>query len=572
MGLEALGAIAGGLNRGIDMAQRDRLLEDQKRLQEEQMAAWRDDRQFQGNQRSRQIAEQAREDTFRDSMNAVPEVGTKSLIPGTDVGPTQDGGTVPGQFKTQTAISQARQQAEAAKAAGKFDTARTLSAWADEQGMKAASDAFQTYNLGYKGHNPYEYASGLSRVISADQSPVMVDGVEDLGNGKVRATLKNRSTGWSTTADFGSLEEVKQAALRHYDPATYSAQVKRAQDKQDKIDEINAKPLELQPGGQAYGRPDPVTGVRPVIAANNNESAAEKAARIRAGVGGTTGAGTGKAVDPNKVLNDTLEFIGKNSSMNSWTPDVTAKVQQYAFQVVQNSGGKIPPQLAGSIAIDVATNPAKLQPRVDTATGSIDMVYESPEVGEVKFTRGYASARQPVNVSPEQFKGFAAKLVETQPPGVRDKFVAAAFDSNARGELEKGVRDEISAMYLQQIQANPKARDQLVAQRDATIASTMESIGRKLDIVSGHYPKPKAASEKPAPSMVDRLTTGVGGMKKPEPSGQPSYDELMKAKSEKDKLMSDVGRMSPDRRESYLATRLPQIEDRIKFHQNYRTY
>ena len=153
-------------------------------------------------------------------------------------------------------------------------------------------------------------------------------------------------------------------------------------------------------------------------------------------------------------------------------------------------------------------NPGKVQPRIDTVTGSIDMVYDSPEAGEIKFTKGYASARQPANLSKDQLKGFATTLVEKQPPGVRDKFVAAAFDGKARADLERGVRDEIGAMYLKQIQENPQAKDQLIAQRDATIASTMESIGRKLDIVNGHYPKPKA----PAQSVGDRLKTGASGL------------------------------------------------------------
>ena len=336
MSLASLGAIAGGLNRGIDMAQRDQMLANQQRLQEEQTEAWRQDREFQSGQRGRQISEQARADALRDGL-----VGVESNITAEQQGPLMEGQEslpkiVIGQ-KSQAKI--AGEQADIYKKQGFHEQADKLYRWKDEQEAKAAAQAALTAGGSYTGTDAYDYLTRVKDAVSADQSPVSVDGVEKLDGGRVRVNLKNRITGYSMPMEFSSIQEARDAVTAHYSPDTYNKILERRQAKADKLEEINAKPLELQPGGQAYDRSGKL------LAANSNEPAAVQAARIRAGAGGATGAGagagtgTGKATDPNKVLNDTLEFIGKNSTLKDSTPEVTGRVPQSAFQVVQNSGG-----------------------------------------------------------------------------------------------------------------------------------------------------------------------------------------------------------------------------------------
>ena len=53
---------------------------------------------------------------------------------------------------------------------------------------------------------------------------------------------------------------------------------------------------------------------------------------------------------------------------------------------------------------------------------------------------------------------------------------------------------------------------------------------------------------------------------------KPTYDGWMAAKSKRDDLLSTANKMSPDRREVYLQSRLPEIEREIEFHSKYSRY
>lgn len=229
------------------------------------------------------------------------------------------------------------------------------------------------------------------------------------------------------------------------------------------------------------------------------------------GSGAGSAGGSSKATDPRKVIGDALDYIGKNSTLKDQPPDVVAKVQQYTYQVVTNSKGAIPAEMAATIAIDAGLNPNKLQTRLDPSSGTIDQVYETPQTGQVTFQRGYASAMQPNGVAAEQMKGFANQIVQAQPSAIKDKLVSAAFDTSgeARRALETGIKSEINAAYDKQLKDNPGAKAQIEAARVALTNSTMESLGRKLDLVSNHYPKPKTDEAKGS-TLVDRLAKTVG--------------------------------------------------------------
>ena len=53
---------------------------------------------------------------------------------------------------------------------------------------------------------------------------------------------------------------------------------------------------------------------------------------------------------------------------------------------------------------------------------------------------------------------------------------------------------------------------------------------------------------------------------------KPSYQKWMDAKKRKDDVLAAAEKMSPDRRSSYLESRLPQIEMEIGFNENYNRY
>lgn len=370
-----LGAIAGGINQGMDWAQRDQQIADQRAMQQEQMEQWRKENEYRGGLQKRQTDAWKREDQLASDLESVQKPGTQSLIPGTDVGPTQDGGTVAGIYRTQTKIDEARQRASAYEKARQYDQAAKLNAWADEQGLKAGADAFHTFNTSYKGNNAFDYASGLSRIITDDQSPVTVAGVEDLGGGRVRAQLKNRNTGFSTTAEFGSVDELRQAALRHYDPTTYQKQIDRAIAKQDKIDEERAKPVKLTPGEESYSF-DPSTGQYVRMATNANESPTVTAARIRAGggAGGAGGSGTGTGGASTKG-SGVFQILDKLVD-----PAVDGQFRTRAYanaEVIAQLNPNIPDGINAQASMEYAKNPASARVSYDPATGrwarAIDM-------------------------------------------------------------------------------------------------------------------------------------------------------------------------------------------------------
>lgn len=545
MSLASLGAIAGGLNRGIDMAQRDQMLANQQRLQEEQTEAWRQDREFQSGQRGRQISEQARADALRDGL-----AGVQSDITAEQHGPLMEGQEslpkiVTGQ-KSQAKI--AGEQADIYKKQGFHEQADKLYRWKDEQEAKAAAQAALAASGSYSGTDAYDYLTRVKDAVSADQSPVSVDGVERLDGGRVRVNLKNRITGYSMPMEFSSIQEARDAVTAHYSPDTYNKILERRQAKQDKLDEINAKPLELQPGGQAYDRSGKL------LAANSNEPAAVQAARIRAAGGSGSSSTSGKSSDPMKAYTDAFELAATKGEIKL-QPNQIADGNRIVTQLAQ---GGYDAGTAVKIALDVSMDPSKTRLELNPNTGEIDRVYRNPDV-----SRGRA-----IVVAPG---AGSAKDFEKQAGGPKE---AAAAVSGMVSNMLSAVpaeRRQSAQTQLVAVATDPAMRKQyLEAAQDA--GKDVQAINRQLDLIAAYSaPKQESGPASQVSSILDKLK-GVGGMQRPQQSGQPSYEALMKAKQDKEKLMSDVSRMSPDRRESYLAPRLQEIEDRIKFNQNYRTY
>lgn len=543
MSLAFLGGLASTYNGAVkgyrDAEDRDQVLED-RAYQKEQ-------RGIQRGQQERQLREQARDDQFREGLAGVrtadqiseAAVGT---INGKDAPVLRDdeGSLMPGAVETKPAQTTARKRnrddimadyAEVARKAGKMDEALKFEDMAAAESMRRGKALFSQWSASTPDTASLEDAvNQAAQIYNGDRLPGQVQGYKMNPDGSATVVIKNTASGQAMPVTFKSVAELKQGLEGYYSQDTLDAYRKSLRDSRIKREEKewefrNDPTKRFIKKGDNQEVIDSVTGktVAPATRQASGTPVYDEDGNITGYTGGVrSGSGTRstKAGDPDKALSDTLDFIAKNSTLQNSPPEVTARVQQYAFQVLQNSGGKIPPQLAGSIAIDAAMNPAKLQPRIDIATGSIDMAYESPDVGEIKFTRGYATPQQPANLTAEQFKGFASKLVEAQPPAVRDKFVAAAFDGKARADLEGGVRGEIVKMYEKQIAANPQARDQLIALRDATIASSMESLERKFNIVNAHYPKPKATEEKPLVAASDRLKSGGGMVYTPPPGSR----------------------------------------------------
>ena len=76
-------------------------------------------------------------------------------------------------------------------------------------------------------------------------------------------------------------------------------------------------------------------------------------------------------------------------------------------------------------------------------------------------------------------------------------------------------------------------------------------------------PTPPAARGLP-PSVSSQATVA-----QPQTAEQPSYEKYMEATKAKQDLLNAASRMSADRREAWLAPRLPEIEQQIAFHKRY---
>lgn len=72
--------------------------------------------------------------------------------------------------------------------------------------------------------------------------------------------------------------------------------------------------------------------------------------------------------------------------------------------------------------------------------------------------------------------------------------------------------------------------------------------------------KPDLIGDKPAQEPARKTDSG------------PTYEKWLAAKARRDEITSAAEKMSPDRKTSYLADRLPEIDALIEFNKNYRTY
>jgi hypothetical protein len=93
-------------------------------------------------------------------------------------------------------------------------------------------------------------------------------------------------------------------------------------------------------------------------------------------------------------------------------------------------------------------------------------------------------------------------------------------------------------------------------------------------IKSQSNPKPSSDDgEKPSGAPAASLKkSGSSAPASQSSDNEPSYDKYMEYKRQLDEVKANARRMSPDAAEQYLATRLPDLEEKVKFHGGYKTY
>lgn len=221
--------------------------------------------------------------------------------------------------------------------------------------------------------------------------------------------------------------------------------------------------------------------------------------RPRAGGAAGTGSGKGKAAASPQSAAVGFFAAAAEKAETKLTPTQIAYGQRLAEQIStqrNESGQPIPPAIAAEVAMEVALDPAKIQPQVNVQTGKIEGVFSRRDLGDV-VVEPWSPALQK-SFTPEQITKAAEELVKAQPEAVRAEFVAAAHDPAARKALLDKVTQEIAAKVPpEQVQAYTQ--------------STLASLTEKLDIV--------AKNTKPPPKKDDRSILsrfGFGGMTPPE--------------------------------------------------------
>lgn len=215
-----------------------------------------------------------------------------------------------------------------------------------------------------------------------------------------------------------------------------------------------------------------------------------------AGAGSRSGAGGKAPASPQSAAVGFFATAAEKAE-TKLTPTQIAYGQRLAEQIAtqrNESGQPIPPAIAAEVAMEVALDPAKIQPQVNVQTGKIEGVFSRRDLGDV-VVEPWSPALQK-SFTPEQIAKAAEELVKAQPEAVRAEFVAAAHDPAARKALLDKVTQEIAAKVpAEQVQAYTQ--------------STLASLTEKLDIVAKNT-KPPKANDSPRRSLFN-----IGGMAAP---------------------------------------------------------
>lgn len=533
MALGALGAIAGGINRGMDLNQRDRELEEQRAFRQQ-------DRDWQQSQRDLVAEQQKIDKDLREGLAKVKPAGTEyEAAPGYYDG-NQD---VPALKRTQSAINQAREEAALYKKAGKDEQARTLFRWADEKASTAAAErALGSLRGLSKDASTYDIAQAIAPGIDADDSPIGVDPKSIVKNddGSVSIKLFNKLTGYSATQTFKDAAALRDAVTYHYAPEYARKQDERRAQLAADLAKENAKPINTTAGGITTLR-NADGSIRETIRNNTGfeptgELGADGQPILRriptSGAGSGSGAGKGgKPEDLMKPYTDAFEFSSTKGE-GKLPEDALARGQSYLPALAEQG---VKPQVAALIARDAAVDPTKTRLEIDHATGRIDRVYMNKDVNGGRPVRIAADAGTVADLDKQAGKDVTAVKQDVQT--MLGKMVAAAPEDR---------RQAVMQSYIA-LASDPTQRNAfLKAQLDAGKApEAVQNLARQLEII-GNYVKPEAPSTGAAPaskSAVDRIRSAVGGIR-PQPANPNSPAGQFQARQEKARQEEEARRES----------------------------
>lgn len=503
---------------------------------EEDRAYQRQQREYQAGQQQRTLAEQAREDQFREGLAGVrtmdqvsePAVGT---IDGKDapVLRDDDGNLMPGAVETTPAQTVSRQRnrddimadyAEIARKAGKMDQALKFEEQAAVESMKRGKALFAQWSASTPDTGNLEDAiKQATQIYNSDRLPGQVQGYTMNPDGSATVNIKNTATGQAVPVTFKNVAELKMGLEGYYSPETLDAYRKSLREAAIKRREELEKPRTLKPGerllmpnkdgGFTSVAENPTDRVQIGEDADGNPIYGKPSKYLRGvgqgGAGGDgdggdgTGSGSGKKGKGKTPLDvatsSVMDAIKESVESKTLNADQLIGVQATARELVANAarnGQEIDPYVAGKIALTAVLKPESVRPAYNPATGTFEstVAYNGNtfSVGRV----------DPTALPESQLKGVAQAFVSKLPAASRGEYVKAA--SGDKAAVDKINADIVAAHGKAWADRFRASTGRAPTQQDvqASIARTQAIVGQNIDLVrrSGVVEQTKKAEER----------------------------------------------------------------------------
>lgn len=464
-------------------------------------------RQYQASQQQRTLDEQGRADALRDSLSKIPTTEEVEKPMATLV--DDDGNTNPMVSTTapMPRDKQLRKAADAVRASGDFGKAVDLESAADKLSLERSTRRFTELQASAGGMTTEQLAQAAAQIYNDDSLPGVIKNMKVGADGSVSVDFVHKETGQATPRTFKSKDEILSALQAYYDPANYASLVKMRAELAAKTAEALNDPSKRYiraPAGLFDAKTGKIVdGTTPVnheyIGDDSNGNPMYRKFDP-AGRGAGAGAGKGSKAASSEslsLLKDALEKPGEKVP----TPEAYARATDFLSSVEAQEPG-IAPAKAVRIAIDAMTNPTRVTPKLNAATGSIDMVYQNPEVSGGKLyslATGGTSAAELEKVIPGGKKALAesvAAMVASQPPENRAALVAAAFDPAKRQQLIASV----SARYPNDATGQQERQRQI------------EIIQNKINLIAAYTSRPAPAAPTAPAAARPNLAAPVGGI------------------------------------------------------------
>lgn len=474
-----------------------------------------EDRDFQKTQR---VVQQQQQQRTKDQWGR--EDAERTAVKGIDPNAPQD--------------VQLRAAAAAKRQSGDIKSALEMHDQADKIAIARAEKNVQTILAGSQGKSAAQLATEAAEVLNADPVPGGIANVRDDGNGGVIMDVTDNITKQTVQKQFANADQTREWLQAYKAPAVYASLQKMKQAALSKAQEPHVIPAggALSVGGRIVASND--NGM--VQVGTNDDGTpilARASARIGPGgqpiggsAGGGSGTGAGKGAgkgNSGDTVTDARAILASaaEKSEDKMSGDQRLAAEDHVARIATQNP-KVPAAMVARVAVDIAKNPAKVQPAIDPETGKIDLVYDDGINGKIKVNVGVGDAINlqsvkqaiaqkltaanggkapaPADIEAEtrkQMTGMTKSMMTDFDPKNRDAYVLAAYDGKERAKLEAQLRSQAEAV-IQQAGAgkSPEQQEAIRKNTEQALQQRINALGNVLNLVSNYGEKPAGAQPK----------------------------------------------------------------------------